>query len=507
MSKIIIADDDDMIRRGIAKTLQKNCQFPLEIIFASNGNEVVELAQSEHPDVIVTDIRMPYCDGLQAIELIRSKGMWTPFVVISGYSDFEYAKRALKCGAVDYLLKPVSEEELVDVINKSVAIGDTAAPSEPYQVQMRRILHFMANHEDFTQYLSFQDIHMVSKYYAQSVLCAGILLHTGEQEGGNESLFAKLQSKIDAMPHTDGVAVLEKEHIVVLVSSKKPYDDLYNAFRSLHREKIPVAAGISDEFEDIALLSKAVTQARQCLSLRLYHTSACPLSYAELCRYGNTIPDSVQNEKLANAVTFLQADSAEDARKPILSVLDNLLSLRVSPPAIRAYLDDSIGYIVQLNSTDVMCDGNVLNVLYDRIRSLPFHLAYPEFTDLISKYIQQYWSAKEAEGDGKTRTCILMAKRFIGMNLKHDLSLSIVAEQLQLNPAYFSSLFKKETGMNFTAYVIKKRIDSAMVLLRTHPELKIYEIADRVGYDDIRYFGRVFKEQTGVSPARYRNSI
>ena len=141
------------------------------------------------------------------------------------------------------------------------------------------------------------------------------------------------------------------------------------------------------------------------------------------------------------------------------------------------------------------------------VQNINTYLYYDELLDNIIEEFTRALNAKLSSNVMITNRSVEQAKRYISENLDKDLSLHAVAEKMLMNPSYFSYLFKKETGMTYIGYVNMKRIQYAQVLLRSEPELKIYNIADRVGFIDVKYFSRVFKKIAGVSPSDYRDTF
>lgn len=121
MITIVIADDEKLIRAGIKKIIEKSLAIPVCIIEAKNGEEALNICKEENPDLIITDIRMPKMDGIELMKNLSNLEEKPAIIVLSGFDDFSYAKEAISCGAISYILKPVDSQELITAINNAIA--------------------------------------------------------------------------------------------------------------------------------------------------------------------------------------------------------------------------------------------------------------------------------------------------------------------------------------------------------------------------------------------------
>jgi two-component system response regulator YesN len=511
MNRVLVVDDDELIREGIKKTIMKRYENAIEVYTASNGIQALKLIGLYNPQVIITDVMMPECDGLELIEKSRRYGWNMPFIIISGYDDFEYAKRALKNGAVDYLLKPIDETELVAAVKKSIATwtgnnSDIDRGNE--KITLNNTIKMLLHNNSRLQ-IPDQNLQILKKRHYEKFLhavCFYIINANKNSAVELEMTIYDVLEKNNSIHYT--VFIDADDSIILLVSCEKPLQEkLKFIIQEINTNFGGFIAGISSNIKNVINLSKYVSHARESMMLRLYNKDRYIFSPNELSSYSSTIQKHLIQDievQIINAVLQKRIDSIKTYMKKYMNCM---MDEKLLPAKIYYYLKSMLtNIVIILLETDVDMHSNYSEFM-EYVQNINTYLYYDELLDNIIEEFTRALNAKLSSNVMITNRSVEQAKRYISENLDKDLSLHAVAEKMLMNPSYFSYLFKKETGMTYIGYVNMKRIQYAQVLLRSEPELKIYNIADRVGFIDVKYFSRVFKKIAGVSPSDYRDTF
>lgn len=397
MFKLLIADDEPYTRKGLHDSLNWS-EYDITVVgMAANGKEALELAQKEKPDICLVDICMPLINGLDLIEKLKEVNPEIVTIIVTGYEEFEYAQRALKLKVFDYVLKPVFEDGLRNIIEKAV--------KELKELKSMQERYAWAN-EQLMKNLNL----LKSKFISDWI--KGELVNAEIQE---QLKFHKIELGKDL-----GMALLKLQGDTLLNKS------------NIEMERQLLLFAIQNIFEEILSAVGSF----------------------------NTIRDDKDN--IIAIVTI-------DSRK-------NWIELK-------AEVESNIEKYIHTKAIVYQAD------IKDGIDGVP--IAYEEIM-------------KDISNDSSCLPIIRKVKKYIERNyMQHDLSLQCIADALDVNCSYLSTLFKQELGISFTDYLIKTRITEAIKLMND-PMIKIYEIAEQVGYSSQHYFCNAFKKVLGISPSEYR---
>lgn len=542
MLKVILADDE----RKVVLLLQKMIDWGrmgYEIVgVANDGIQALRLIERQQPDLLITDIRMPGCDGIDLIRRARELVPSIHFIIISGYTQFEYARSALKYGVEDYLLKPLKKDELDSILLRvREKLGEEAELE--YRLEKSRekrqemLLEELEKCADGQQ--PFASARQINEEYgfrfADGQYCTVIvkpdISDAGKQEDSYQLLLRHsldiVRSEIEGIADEFAAAIFE-EGIVVLMNSKEfPSIELKQCFTKIRREiekqrdlfcDVSVTVCIGGRFGEMERMTQSLTDAlwlckdRICRRNKGYYDIEDGLGMAQPStgvlwqgRQNSAVEDtkryqmnSVRRKRFREAAEYLRAEQFE--RELTESYYELIQDKQLNGQMI----DDWLGEVVRACLFGMEAGRAEEEQLFHRMyvgfwRCTQAQQVYQMVMHSIGEMIRQRTEEK-AEQEAKP---ITDAKRYIQKHYREALRLEDVSNAIGFNATYFSTLFKKETGMNFSDYLTELRINKAKELL-CQEDIMIIDAAEMVGYKDLKYFSRLFKKTTGISPSDYK---
>lgn len=526
MYKVVLLDDQSRITRGLKEIIgweRLGCQVVGE---ANNGLQGLELIDKTSPDIVITDIRMPKMDGLQMIKVLKQRKQNVEFIILSGYSEFEYAKKGMELGVNFYILKPVDEnvfeECLQNVCNKiaeqkqrkdefleykrkssdrqeefsCLALREIVDGSTDNAEEIQDLLYYSNIKLDGNSFncilIEFDDISRacVKKYLKdiKSIIARGL--------AGFFDFEAFKYSDYQA-----GVLIAHKEKI--------DFDLLCVLLEQIQKELIAftgtnIFIGIGSAAASISGIARSFEQARDALNYKIINEK-------------NTL---FLFDKLKNLT-----DNTFSISKEILGELEKSIyssDLPGSKIAVEKYFNVLLAE-KKLRTRDIQLQCLfVIIAIASKMRSIQFDLNEFVGRDILSlNRISRFKTAEEIKNwlinvisiiieMGKIPKSVQKdtfdeIKEYIQTHYFEGLSLNTIAEHFYFNPYYLSQLFKKKTGESYLTYVTKIRMKKAKELLMT-TDLKIYEICNQIGYESTRYFNKTFEKLVGCRPTEYRTT-
>ena len=476
MITIVIADDEKLIRAGIAKIIRDSIKVPLEIIEAKNGRDALEIIIKEQPNVLITDIRMPIMDGVELMQNVSKLENKPEIIVSSGYDDFVFAKAAIQSGAQSYILKPLDKKELVEAVEKAIASYRFTE-----QKKNEETLKTIIDEGRLDSSSEISGVKFENGYYCIAI--CGLGTKTILQQVLNSIDYYTLESK-----RGFECAVIPREALYLIES------DL-----SLNQ----YVTGISNSAVNVASLRVYKKQAFEAM-LQSYFTN----------KNGTRANGRYYYSEIATEANFSEVDKIYEKLISKISFSD--------VPTIQKGLDELF------NFAGISPDfyASKLNYIYNKFNSNLF-TRFPGYTDndlyihLKAIMIENIW---QLQNIGEWKICIsdyliylseLLKKNtseypfidealdYIKANYTKNINMAMVANQVSVNYTWFSEKFKEHTGMLFNEYLRKLRIDEACNLLAKDC-FKVYEVAEKAGFGDVKYFMKTFKEETGLSPTEWK---
>lgn len=529
MLKLIIADDEKWVRTAIKSIIPFE---KLDLVLSSeaaNGIEALELCRRHEPDILLTDIMMPGLNGLELISEIRTLLPDIKIAVISGYNDFEYAKTAMKYGIKDYLLKPVDENELIQVLERMIdelweaerLIREKETRQEQYEkafpVMCEAFLNRLISHNSLT----VENIKSEFRKY-----CSGfeksssfILCLTAPDEnvlsGGEPEIYEHYKALVNrSMKRYAGAVTFhpaqDKNLLVSLACGQKAVQGLKKAFDVCRRilEKkhgLSISCGLSGETHTPCMIQKLLPDAVQALGTRFWNGRGTFAQYSANCLSAD--PKLSLSEEILNKIILnIKLSNLQTAVSYIDGVTRSLISegKGFRPELVKEFYWQFIQSIIIMLNIQLPFLRQESTISgeqpYEKIRDMVF---LSDLDDYVKTLLQHIFDFYHDKNPVDSTNLIENAKKVIESNYAGDISLEQVARHVHLSPAYLSELFKKQTGMSFIDYKTIVRIENAKKLIMI-PSMTISEVSLKVGYTDPKYFSKLFKKITGKTIYEYK---
>ncbi len=533
MYKLIVIDDEDIVRNGI-KTGSPLGSLGFEIIAeAENGIEAMEKIREYRPDVVLTDIRMPQMNGIELIESISRDFPHIKIVILSGYSEVEYLKTAIKNKVEEYLLKPTCMEEFNEVFTRLRERLDAERQKfdeyDMLQKQLSDSLPYMRekylNQLIRGYYDSLEAIEEKNRFYKVNLngdRFAVILFeidhlyevlkgHTEEQKQLMLLSVTHIANQViqDTCPgfffsgnNSEVVGICGSDAGMKCISST-----IFEIQKKVFEYKgLTVSAGVSKEFSDMRKAAVAYRQSLEAIKQKVFLGSESIVFYEDVENISGNSPEQCMfdHDSISNAIYYEQQTELEKLLDAVFAKFEDRM-LRQSEYIDKLCLELLFyisRYIQQFNI-------RFEDILESRNMSFSFIHNLDSLESKKSWLLDLLYEAGRRIGVVRIEcTCRIIeeTKTFIQANYNNNISLDQIAEKVNKNSAYLSKLFKAETGENYIEYLTRLRIDKAKELL-TDIGMKTYEIANMVGYADVSHFNRMFKKHVGLNPSEYREKF
>jgi len=514
MFKILVADDEKFIRKGILSILERNLDEPVKCIEAKNGIEALEKTAEETPDLIITDINMPGCDGLEFVKELQEKHVNTTVIILSGYENFEYAKRAITLGIKEYVMKPIKKSEFIELIKRYMTDIQQRQLKTQEEIERKiennRIIEGVK--KDFLIGLLKCSDNREAHQYLQQLkelkvnfepqLCTCVVFQYEVSEENQEYMDFAAKNILDEYLSLESEDFLlnvtySEGKIISIFKCSSPCaknEERKKIIRKagrLIREygKVRVFAGIGDAAPGFEHLNRSLRHALRAVEYKIFDKGDILCAYEEIER-------------------------GQEVRLPHLQVQDNMLELW-----------GELNRIYGIGQTQAVMD--LLKTRYNEtmefIRNrLTKKTAVSEREEIVYKEFSSCWTLDEMKQEIKkgldkleevsqetgTINAHLMEQviRFVDENITEELDLNIIAEKFHRSPGYISTMFKRYAEGGFNSYVTEKRIGIARNLLKDR-SISIQEVAEACGYYNAKYFSVVFKKVVGQTPREYRENI
>jgi two-component system response regulator YesN len=514
--KVLIVDDEKLERVLIRKG------FPWEdhgfqvIGEASSGMEALEFIKHRKPELIITDISMPHMDGLKLAEHIFSLYEKVHVIIITGYREFEYARRAVKLGVEDFLLKPVDMNELSDI---TARIKQKISKEKAHEQEVEMLKQNVSADQDILMESFFQRLveqrtgedEATKKLYAygcEALLdtCCCLSIHLKE-EGTVGEPHKKAMDIFREHQSTQTISFLHyMKNIVIFCvgSSVKEGREIAREFhQKLLENKMYATIGISGIHHGFKGIGKAFIESENALSASVLLGSNQVITYEEYLRVMEKNPGKLMFDwddflfSLTNGISERVWDGIEDYVNGIRnSKVTELEYLRLMTMDLMSKAGSTLNKYGDSLEQIIGEDA-----LYEQIRGIQTVDECRKFLKDCMNIILYYHNGKKTKQGNKAVNGALsyIDKNFCDPNL----SLKTAAAMVYSNESYLSRVFKKEVGLSLIEYVMKKRIEESIFLLNT-TDLKVYEIAEKVGFRDSHYFSICFKKYVGVTVKEFK---
>jgi response regulator receiver protein len=529
-SVLLVDDEEDVVEAIVQKIDWEGLGYSLAG-YAKNGLEALEIAEEKQIDVVLTDIKMPYMDGLTLSHRLKELYPSIKIIIFSGFDEFEYAKEAIRLEAEEYMLKPVDAGELSRVFQK---VHDALDQEFDEKQSIHRLKNYYLEslpilqesfytsliegtlpQQDMESTLLDYQISLPGKYYAVVILHNSLSL---SPEGINPLLITMSIRKLAEerlqknwrpcfftyLGNTLLIAQLDRE-----TDSIKLTDDCEILCRmAKHVCKATVTAGIGKTVSHLVDLPLSYLGARDAVAYRVLYGRGKAIAISEIGLEGkeerNVNKEIIDEERLLDIYRSIRMSSEEELDKCIDLYVENS---HLDSPSLQEYhffLMDLVTNMHKFLLSNQM-DTNLIfpkeEDVYQKVQQ--FSLAeLSQWLKEVCKKIQRH--IQEMRSD-KTKSFVKRAVEHVHSHyMDKDLTVEALSQELHVSAAYFSTVFKRETGKSFINYLTDYRMEKAIRLLMEEEE-KTYIIAESVGYSDPNYFSYAFKKKFGMSPSKYKS--
>ena len=523
---VLLVDDEEDAAQIIRQKMDWEAMGFRVAGYAHNGVEALDLAEEEQPDVILTDIKMPYMDGLALSRRMKELYPDCRVVIFSGFDEFEYAKEAIELEVEQYLLKPVDPLELKEVFAKLKASLDLQR-DERRDINLLREQYVkslpLLQESFFTsliegripdsqveQYLSNYRIAMDGSYYL-----AAVLHISGVKRGSDFNDMLRVISVRNLADqwmegHYGGRTLYYLGEVVLIIwltseEALTSLTDSLDVFCRMTTRAIgyPVTAGIGQICTDPSGIRISYQGAASAVAYRALFGNSRAINIREVEPHDT---DSVSSE-LDSVTQIIREIRLGDLRQ-VEEEIDKAVSrLRAGGSSIQRYqifIMTLCAHLAELCSANRIDPDTVLGSRQELFQKV-FQSDSPAEMDLWLKETCRKTRDMYRKCMEDTATSIVgNAQRYVTEHYNDsNIGIDTICRELGVSAAYFSTVFKKETGKTFISYLTEYRMDRAVELLLTTAD-RTYMIAEKVGYADANYFSYVFKKQYGMSPTAYR---
>lgn len=533
MYKVFLVEDEIVIREGIKNKIHWE-EEGFEIVGDESDGELAYPAIiREQPDILITDIKMPFMDGLELSKLLKKDMPQLKIIIVSGYSDFSYAQQAIDIGISEYLLKPVTSTKLMAAVKNAAAAIKKERNEKQILEQYQQLVYekqgekrmdffnaLVSKKMSLSQIIEKEEelgINMVASVFC--VMLFQFKLQNDMYEYSNDIVQCESKMTEELRGYSD-IKVFERGmdgwafiflgenelHINALIQ------DLSNMLIRISDNKVHYFGGIGRCVHRVRDLQQSYRDANSAFSLRYFESKDQFLSYNDV----RNIKEQIENrinvsdmnlEKLDRKLIedFLKRGTVNDIDDFVSSYFDGFGTNAMDSTLFRQYIIMD-GYTAVLNFlkflkyTKKEIDNSFKNI--KNIVNQPSSIEdCREFYKLILRKVIEL---RNKSSQKRYAGLIQKAKEYMNQNFHmSDLTLDKVAATVNVSPNYFSSLFNQETGTTFIEYLTDIRMEKAKDYLRCSGR-RITEIAFLVGYQDSHYFSYIFKKTQNSTPSEYR---
>lgn len=530
--KVFLVEDEVIIRSGVKKSInweQEGYEFVGEV---SDGELAYPMILKEKPDILITDIRMPFMDGLELSRLVKKELPDIKILILSGYDEFEYAKKAIKIGVTEYLLKPISAAKLTEVLN---AVAETIRQENEEKNLLETYFAEMRENTERDKMRLFEKLLMGD-------LSMGEILEAGERFGMNLGascykivlfkILANLENHVYAEQMVDACSSVEQaasmmEGVYVFQrgvegwaflltaqdeksmeeSAKILYQNLKQAMKNYTQleyfggigSTVPRIRSLKQSFReaDRAFAARFVEEANQIISQKEFEKS----QMEEGLKMQGVVQIGKSREMLQK---FLSNGTREEVKAFSDAYISRIEEENIRSTMVRQYVVIDV-CIVILSFCERISSANRLQEEAEELQKMMQKIhSLSEIKKYVVRLLNEAIELRDAESGRRYSDLIAAAKKEIENHyMTEEISLNTVAISVGMSPSYFSSIFSKEAGKTFVEYLTEVRIEKAKEFLMCS-SMKTSEIGYEVGYKDPHYFSYIFKKVQGCSPKEYR---
>lgn len=524
MFTALIADDEINILNLLEKLIDWN-SLNIEVIGKCQTGTQAYHAIAEHkPDIVIIDIKMPGLSGLDVVRQTQEDGIFPNFILISGHKQFEYARSAIQYGVENYIVKPINGQELTDNLTQIINRIQKEQSSNDYKVMLEQQIksNIALSREQFLRMLFLspglsvqQETQDINRDYGFDFCYdyyRAVSIKPDTKEPFTLSQYQILLKQIYEFVRTVSseysfktYGIIESDEIMLFInyaseeelacSLASVFDTLKNKFYSYCYITMGVSSSSKNLFHTLFQESHTAIMSRVTLGKDRM------IDYNGLSRFRIKVNKSHYLDQFGTYIDTLNIAGIEKACTQLLREISDEL---VNPVSLFELFLSMI-YLLEEHLTDLYkkTDEEFKFQKKQYVSQIHNAASKGELVQNMKHIMIKEISSYEKIQYNKDSRYISLAKQYIYDHIDKNITLNDVAEMLFINPSYFSTLFKKETGETFSNYITGMRIKRSKELLK-NLKYSISDVSNMVGYQDAKYFGKVFQKYVGINPSQFR---
>ena len=524
--KVILVDDEAEVI-DIMEAKIRWSELGFEVVgSAKNGVKALELVEKLQPDVVLTDIRMPYMDGLELSRKLNQDYPNIYIILCTGFDEFEYAKEAVHLDIKEYLLKPISAAELSESLMR---LKENLDKEREEKLNVRKLENYFqeslpalqsnlfislmegrVSEEDYARFSAAYQVNM------KGPLFCCIVFHTSENhvpEGMNPLLLSmsverEIRQRLVEKWHCKEFLYLGNTVLIREMGSEEqmvPITDECDRFcRWAYRVMgAVVTAGIGTVCDNLFNINLSYEGAREAVSYRVLYGTQRAINIREIVPKEQATLSLLEEGRMHDLFRAIRVGNPEKIEEAVQKEIQKIHKHTVTIGQYHLAAMETVSNFYKFcanNSLDFNeIAGNVPN-LYEKVPQMDESSLTSWMNEMARMISEELKTARNSTSHRLvTEAQLLVREKYMDASI----SLDVVCSILGVSNSYFSSVFKKETGKSFISYLTDYRMDIAEELILSG-ETKSYKVAEKVGYLDANYFSYVFKKRFGVSPSKYR---
>lgn len=519
MNKVIVVEDDRIIRRSICNAPWEENGFILAGE-APDGESALALIEREQPQVVISDITMPFMNGLEMAKIIKVTSPQTKVIFLTGYEDFKYAHEAIKLQAFDYLLKPIKIENLIKKAQSAAIEYEKEMKKEQrfrdtLPLLQHKFLQKLTNNKEGNTDLDIEKELLELGVELDGPTYTSMLVLFTAQSEKDELLKMQITKIIQNLLYEQmngHVINGEKNEIALFLSADSNSSTKHKAFartilKEIHQKiDVTVTITIGRTYDNLFEINTSYLEARFAMDMKHIMGTDCVYSIddAAPCEFQNENTLQELENVFKSQIKLGLPQKAKETIRQLQVVITENKNIQLEETKILV-LKYSTLLLYQVKKWEKEESGSSsMTELFNLILQTD---SLKEMIGILHQLVDEWIESMNAEKHQNHLSLVDKAMEFMIENF-HDeeLTQQKVAQNVFVSAPYLSNLFKVEKGLNFGDYLLEIRMQKAMELLR-QPDAKIYKVASNVGYRNPQYFSISFKKFTGQTPGEYRRGI
>lgn len=486
MYNILVVDDEPVGLKHVSMIIKKKCPHFQVIATAENGKEALEIMHNISVDVVITDIQMPIMDGIKFVQEIQQEYPNILKVIVSGYSEFEYAKKALQAGVCDYLLKPLVPEDMKKLLDSLKIKLDYF-----YYQKRNEILKILCNGGS----VELRDLNCYfpeKKFYAALFRENGLL---GNLQQNRIEIFSMMDEKIYIYGRD------EREGLYLIPEQFVFGGDFISYSKSIFNKELKkgdyVTGIVFNQTFDVTQLSEVAQYLYRRLAEHItIGKNQLILSNDEIEHHGISQDEQRIQEIIEEQIML---GSFKGIKEKILQ----LFQIWKTEEKSQLYMEATTRYFIHLIFRNRVTCFDIHEIEFLLQETFSYAANMDELSENLYGLIKQLLPDCEKETVDDKESLLNEILNYINLHITESLTLGKVCKQFGVSQTSLNRMFRTYKDTSFSVYLTTTRIEKAKNVMNKNPHLYIKEVAERVGYNDQFYFSRIFRTMEGICPSEY----